>query len=318
MCCHPCFVGSVPARHLAPAGRVELIARAAPRSRLRFGGKVLRLRDHHRDVEAAFGLAAAGDGRAVCSDDRPGDGQARELETGTFRYTWTLGVGRRRWALAKLAPLTVAATAAHRGVQPAVLLVLPAVLRRRQQYSARPRLFDLHGVAFAAWTLAALAIGALMGLLIRRVVPAIAATLAAVAGLLFAARLYLQQHYIAPLIARKPFTPPASAWIINGWWTKGGTAISQPAMNQIMITMFRQILPAILPKNVNDDDIKFYKGAANSQVLHYLTHHGYTQWTSYQPGSRFWPFQWIEGGWLVALSVLLIAATVWLVGRRAT
>jgi hypothetical protein len=46
--------------------------------------------------------------------------------------------------------------------------------------------------------------------------------------------------------------------------------------------------------------------------------HGYTMWTSYQPGSRFWPFQWIEGGWLLALSVLLIAAVIWLVRRRAT
>ena len=48
-----------------------------------------------------------------------------------------------------------------------------------------------------------------------------------------------------------------------------------------------------------------------------LSHHGYTQLTSYQPASRFWPFQWIEGGWLLALSVLLIAVTVWLVRRRA-
>ena len=88
-------------------------------------------------------------------------------------------------------------------------------------------------------------------------------------------------------------------------------------MNQIMNTMFRRILPAILPKNVNDNDIKFYKGTANSQVLNYLLHRGYTQWTSYQPGSRFWSFQWIEGGWLLALSLLLIAATVWLVRRRA-
>ncbi len=48
-----------------------------------------------------------------------------------------------------------------------------------------------------------------------------------------------------------------------------------------------------------------------------LAQHGYTHWTSYQPSSRFWPFQWIEGGWLLALSVLLIAATVWLVRRRA-
>ena len=52
-------------------------------------------------------------------------------------------------------------------------------------------------------------------------------------------------------------------------------------------------------------------------VTQYLNQHGYTLWTSYQPGSRFWPFLWIEGGWLLALSVLLIAATVWLVRRRA-
>jgi hypothetical protein len=44
---------------------------------------------------------------------------------------------------------------------------------------------------------------------------------------------------------------------------------------------------------------------------------GYTQWTSYQPASRFWPFQWIEAGWLLALSALLVAATIWLVRRRA-
>jgi hypothetical protein len=37
---------------------------------------------------------------------------AREFETGTFRYAWTQGFGRARWALAKLAPLAVAVTGA--------------------------------------------------------------------------------------------------------------------------------------------------------------------------------------------------------------
>jgi hypothetical protein len=41
-------------------------------------------------------------------------------------------------------------------------------------------------------------------------------------------------------------------------------------------------------------------------------------WTSYQPGTRFWPFQWIEAGWLLVLSALLIAVAVWLVRRRAS
>jgi uncharacterized protein YneF (UPF0154 family) len=243
---------------------------------------------------------------------------ARELETGTFRYAWTLGVGRRRWTLAKLVPLAVAVTAAAGVFSPLFSWYFQPFFADGSNIPLDPKLFGLGGVACAAWTLAGFAIGALAGLLIRRVVPAIAATLAAYAGLTLAAGLYLRQHYMTPLLGRNLFNPPVSAWIIRGWWTKGGTTISQSTMNQVMNTMFRQIMPAILPKNVNDNDVKFYKGTANSQVLNYLTHHGYTQWTSYQPGSRFWPLQWIEGGWLLALSVLLIAATVWLVGRRAT
>jgi hypothetical protein len=35
------------------------------------------------------------------------------------------------------------------------------------------------------------------------------------------------------------------------------------------------------------------------------------------PVSRFWPMPFVEGGWLLVLSVLLVAATVWLVRRRA-
>ncbi len=52
-------------------------------------------------------------------------------------------------------------------------------------------------------------------------------------------------------------------------------------------------------------------------MTQYLVQHGYALWTSYQPASRLWPFQWIEGRWLLALSVLLIATTIWLVRRRA-
>jgi ABC-type multidrug transport system ATPase subunit len=57
--------------------------------------------------------------------------------------------------------------------------------------------------------------------------------------------------------------------------------------------------------------------SAGGVTVQCLNQHGYTQWTSYQPDSRFWPFQWIEGGWLLVLSALLIAATVWLIRRRA-
>jgi hypothetical protein len=103
---------------------------------------------------------------------------------------------------------------------------------------------------------------------------------------------------------------------MSQWWVKGGVTYSQDALAQIVNPVFDRIMSAV-PKNVARDDVKVYKHAAVRNVQQYLTQHGYLQWTRYQPGSRFWPFQWAEGGWLLALSVLLIATTIWLVRRKA-
>ena len=58
-------------------------------------------------------------------------------------------------------------------------------------------------------------------------------------------------------------------------------------------------------------------GEPGIDPVQYLLHHGYMQWTSYQPDSRYWTFQAIEAAWLVVLSILLLAGTVWLVRRRS-
>jgi uncharacterized protein YneF (UPF0154 family) len=230
---------------------------------------------------------------------------ARELETGTFRYAWTQGFGPRRWTAAKLVPLAVALTAAAGAFSVLFSWYYQPFFAEGSRIPFFPELFDLRGVAFAAWTLAAFAIGALIGMLIRRVVPAIAATLAAYAGLALAAGLYLREHYMTPLLTSNP-NLPGSAWVISQSWTKDGKPVSQDTVNQVL----QQYLPA--PREIAPG--QFVK---TLDPTRYLAQHGFTQWTSYQPGSRFWPFQWIEGGWLLALSVLLIAATIWLVRRRA-
>jgi hypothetical protein len=59
---------------------------------------------------------------------------------------------------------------------------------------------------------------------------------------------------------------------------------------------------------------------SNSQfnaIVQCFNRHGYAFWHHYQPASRFWTFQAIESGWLLAFSALLIAATVWVIHRRA-
>jgi ABC-type transport system involved in multi-copper enzyme maturation permease subunit len=223
---------------------------------------------------------------------------AREIETGTFRYAWTQGFGRWRWALAKLVLLAVAVAAAAGAFSVLYSWYNQPFFAAGYAIPFSTRLFDLHEVAFAAWTLAAFAIGVLAGMLIRRVVPAIAATLAVYAGLAFTAALWLREHYMTPLVTSSS-SLPGSAWIISQWYTKGGK-FAFPDRGTQILNALSKLCPS---PNVSDAQC--------------LSQHGYTQWTSYQPADRFWPFQWIEGGWLLALSVLLIAATVWLVRRRA-
>jgi hypothetical protein len=243
---------------------------------------------------------------------------ARELETGTFRFAWTQGFGRWRWALAKLVLLAVvlaAATAAFGALvswyyQP--YLGVGGQAPGLYQNSPFGDLFSLREVAFPAWTLTAFTISALAGMLIRRVVPAIVATLAVYAGLAIATAGLLREHYLAPLVTTRISVgvPGATtAWIISQWSTKDGRfafAGNPPA------SVLNQLGSCLSAGNA-----KPVAGGYPQQLAQCLTAHGYTLWTSYQPASRFWPFQWIEGGWLLALSALLIAATIWLVHRRA-
>jgi hypothetical protein len=109
---------------------------------------------------------------------------------------------------------------------------------------------------------------------------------------------------MTPLVTSK-LNVPGSAWIMSQWGTKGGkfAFAGRPPMN-----LLQQFCP---PPAVGPGK------PSPGTFAQCLSQHGYTLWTSYQPASRFWPFQWIEGGWLLALSLLLIAATVWLVRRRA-
>jgi hypothetical protein len=238
---------------------------------------------------------------------------AREMETGSYRYAWTQGFGRWRWALAKLVGLAVVVTAAAGAISVLFSWYYQPYFGADNQArslseltSLAPSLFDLRGVAFGAWTLAAFAIGALAGMLIRKVVPAIVVTLVAYAGLAIATGAWLRAHYFAPIVTRS-LNVPSSVWIVSQNWTKGGQTVSQTVLYQVL-----QGAPAQVAGKEG--------GGPNLHALvawQYLVQHGYIQVTSYQPAARFWAFQWMEAGWLLGLSVLLIAFTVWLVRRRA-
>ncbi len=194
---------------------------------------------------------------------------ARELEAGTYRYAWTQGYGRTRWTIAKLVLLAATVTVAAGAFSQVFTWFFQPFIKQEDMNVLAATVFDTRGIAFAAWTLAGFSIGALFGMLVRRIVPAMAITLGVYLGLMLLVWGFLRQFYLPAPVTSSPrlFTGPItpnSPWVLGTWHTGG------------------------------------------------------TQWWRYIPVSRFWPMQLVEGGWLLVLSVLLIAATVWLVRHRAT
>jgi hypothetical protein len=152
---------------------------------------------------------------------------ARELETGTFRYAWTQGIGRLRWTIAKLVLLAAVLTVLAWAFSQLFAWFFGPFLSFEGMNVLAATVFDTRGTDFAAWVLLAFAIGAFLGMLFRRVVPAMAATLGAYLGVQLLDWLVLREDYPVALsttnasLFHGPNTPN-SPWILKTW-TVGST-----------------------------------------------------------------------------------------------
>ncbi len=152
---------------------------------------------------------------------------ARELETGTFRYAWTQGIGRLRWTIAKLALLAFVLAILAWAFSQLFAWFFDPFLSFEGMNVLAATVFDTRGVGFAAWALLAFAVGAFLGMLIRRTVPAMAATLGAYLGVQLLAWLVLREDYPVAISTTNGnlFSGPStssSPWILKTW-TVGGT-----------------------------------------------------------------------------------------------
>jgi hypothetical protein len=148
---------------------------------------------------------------------------ARELENGTFRYAWTQGIGRVRWAIAKLVLLgTVLAVLAWAFSQLYSWFFNPFLTTEDMNVLAAS-VFDTRGIDFAAWVLVAFMIGAFLGMLIRKIIPAMAATLGGYLGVMLLAWLVLREDYPVAIdttngkLVNGGPAGPGSPWILKSW-----------------------------------------------------------------------------------------------------
>src|SRR5262249_30193792 len=122
---------------------------------------------------------------------------AREWEQGTFRLAWTQSVTRMRWLALKLS-----------GVLGAALLATAALTALLTWWFAPldhfgglyfPLAFDLEGAVPVAYAAYGLALAVAMGALLRRVVPAMAATVAGFLAIRVPVELWLRPRYLPPI-----------------------------------------------------------------------------------------------------------------------
>jgi ABC-type transport system involved in multi-copper enzyme maturation permease subunit len=221
---------------------------------------------------------------------------AREYESGTYRFAFTQGAGRTRWLVMKIALLS-AFTIVTASALTFVVMWWYGPLVPLNGRLGNSAVYESYGAVFVARSLFALAVGIAAGAVLRRIVPAIGATLGVWLVVVIPSIVALRQHFMSPLKALNEVVPP-NAWTISSQWAApDGHKLSGNELADLQ-----------------------YKTASAGHKLNldqYLTSQGYKHLVNYQPASRFWSFQAIEAGGLTVLSIILLAVAVQLVRRRA-
>jgi ABC-type transport system involved in multi-copper enzyme maturation permease subunit len=254
---------------------------------------------------------------------------ARELDTGTFRLAWNQGVTRERWLATKLAVLGLASMAAA-GLLSLILgwwaspLDRAGAINSSNGYESRffPVVFGTRGIAPLGYAAFAFALGVLIGLLIRRTVPAIAVTLALVAAVQIAFPLLVRPHLISPV----RHTTAVVAASINGISTNQNGTSTQvmtqaPSMPGAWIYSDAVVgksgsanlgtLPSACPQPNNGGGNGSFQACQQA-----LANEGLKQTLVYQPASRYWAFQALEFGIYLTVAILLAWGCFWAIRRR--
>jgi hypothetical protein len=253
---------------------------------------------------------------------------ARELEHGTHRMVWMQSVSRRRWLLTKVALLGGATTLGLGLLTWIVNWWVTPIMDTRPQ-SFEPGIFDLLGIVPVAYGLAALMLGVAAGSVTRKLVPAIALTLALFLGLRIGVEFGMRPHFMEPVsgtFALPMFgTTPQEADLPTGWMlleetvTANGLFVGDGV--GIEMQSLREVCPEAAaaegPPPIGDGpspappDIESPTAECAERL-------GFRVSAVYHPAERYWRFQLTEAAIYLLLSGGLLAGSVWWIRRRVS
>ncbi|NUT94578.1 MAG: ABC transporter permease subunit [Saccharothrix sp.] len=250
----------------------------------------------------------------------------RELETGTHSLVWNQSVTRTRWLAAKFTVGVPAAMAAAGVLSLAVswwAAPIDALADKDDDGLARimPEVFAARGVAPVGYAAFALLLGVAVGMVVRRTVPAMALTLVLFAAVQVLVPVLVRPHLLPATEESVVITaqnvrqiggdetgridfmtvaPPDGAWVLTNETVDAEGKAVRPLPESVQACVPRPGAGA------------FPERGSITTCMARLSDLGYRQHLVYQPGSRFWPLQWLELGLFLVLSALL----AWFCFRR--
>jgi hypothetical protein len=261
---------------------------------------------------------------------------ARELETGTYRLAWSQSVTRTRWFLTKIGLIGVAAAASC-----GFLSLMLGAWSSASVNSGRllPAMFAQRGVVPVGYALFAFALGVAAGVLIRRTVPAIIATLVGYVAVRAMVQFFLRPH-LQPLLHANfrignglginfvensgtlSLLPPPdglpNTWVVSR--TLADKAGHAPSAAFVRSACGNR-LPGPPPNAFRNGSSHAAPTGAAARGIHDCIASvaaRFHEVAAYQPLSHYWGLQWAETGIFVAAALALLAFSFWWVSRRLT
>jgi ABC-2 family transporter protein len=245
---------------------------------------------------------------------------ARELETGTHRLAWNQSVTRTRWLATKLVIIGgVAALTA--GVLSWAVGTWADHIDNAAGNRITPGLFSSRGIVPIGYALFAFVLGVTLGMLIRRTVPAMAATLGIYSAAAISMTEWIRAHLVPANHTIKPLdiSSPGSL----------ETLMINPDTNQVTVLGSTNLPDAWVLSNQSVTDAgQVFTGPVNWQYCgeaqspevcrNWVDSLGLRQKLSYHPADHFWPIQWIETGILIGVAALLAGFCFWWIRRRVS
>ncbi|HEV3211772.1 MAG TPA: ABC transporter permease subunit [Acidimicrobiales bacterium] len=269
---------------------------------------------------------------------------ARELEAGTYRLAWTQSVTRVRWILVRLVAVTLVAVAIT-GLLSLVVTWWQSPVDRLN--AGLFNSFEARDVVPVAYVAFCVALGALIGALVRRTIAAMAATLGCFVLVRYVVQQYVYPNLLAPLQLTRHFRAPP---------VNGNNSLIKPPNPADWVQSDQVIAPSgkvlgqyggIGPHgtfgfNVSNNGSAVFRGVGRcpnriatppghirpqhltpaqahflqAEIQRCVDSFHLREVLTYQPTSHYWPLQWSEAGIFGALAVALSAACIWWVRRR--